>query len=160
MTSSMAPAWQVSRWFNSEPLALADLRGKVVLLHAFQMLCPACAMQALPQMQRVRRAFAGERLAVVGLHTVFEHHDAQGPVSLAAFLHEYRYDFPVGVDRYDEGEPLPRTMRSYAMQGTPTMILIDAEGRLRQQHFGVADDLALGASVGRLLAELTAARDF
>jgi peroxiredoxin len=156
----MAPAWQVSRWFNSEPLALADLRGKVVLLHAFQMLCPACAMQALPQMQRVRRAFAGERLAVVGLHTVFEHHDAQGPVSLAAFLHEYRYDFPVGVDRYDEGEPLPRTMRSYAMQGTPTMILIDAEGRLRQQHFGVADDLALGASVGRLLAELTAARDF
>jgi peroxiredoxin len=160
MTSSMAPAWQVSRWFNSEPLALADLRGKVVLLHAFQMLCPACAMQALPQMQRVRRAFAGERLAVVGLHTVFEHHDAQGPVSLAAFLHEYRYDFPVGVDMYDEGEPLPRTMRSYAMQGTPTMILIDAEGRLRQQHFGVADDLALGASVGRLLAELTAARDF
>jgi peroxiredoxin len=156
----MAPAWQVSRWFNSEPLALADLRGKVVLLHAFQMLCPACAMQALPQMQRVRRAFAGERLAVVGLHTVFEHHDAQGPVSLAAFLHEYRYDFPVGVDMYDEGEPLPRTMRSYAMQGTPTMILIDAEGRLRQQHFGVADDLALGASVGRLLAELTAARDF
>jgi hypothetical protein len=45
------------------------------------------------------------------------------------------------------------------MQGTPTMILIDAEGRLRQQHFGVADDLALGAGVGRLLAELTA-RDF
>ncbi|KRA35444.1 alkyl hydroperoxide reductase [Rhodanobacter sp. Root627] len=159
MTSPMAPAWQVSRWFNSEPLALADLRGKVVLLHAFQMLCPACAMQALPQMQRVRRAFADERLAVVGLHTVFEHHDAQGPVSLAAFLHEYRYDFPVGVDAHDEGDPLPRTMRSYAMQGTPTLVLIDAEGCLRQQHFGVADDLALGASIGRLLAELPAAVD-
>ena len=155
MTSPMAPAWQVSRWFNSEPLALADLRGKVVLLHAFQMLCPACAMQALPQMQRVRRAFADERLAVVGLHTVFEHHDAQGPVSLAAFLHEYRYDFPVGVDAHDEGgDPLPRTMRGYAMQGTPTLILIDGEGRLRQQHFGVLDDLVLGAGIGRLLAEL------
>jgi hypothetical protein len=90
------------------------------------------------------------------LHTVFEHHDAQAPVSLAAFLHEYRYDFPVGVDAHDEDDALPRTMRSYAMQGTPTLVLIDAEGRLRQQHFGVADDLALGASVGRLLAELPA----
>ena len=153
MTAPMAPAWQVSRWFNTEPLALTDLRGKIVLLHAFQMLCPACATQALPQMQRVARAFAGERLVVMGLHTVFEHHDAQGPVSLAAFLHEYRYDFPVAVDAHDEGEPLPRTMRSYAMQGTPTLILIDAEGHLRQQHFGVADDLALGAAIGRLLSE-------
>lgn len=150
----MAPPWQVARWFNSEPLALASLRGKVVLLHAFQMLCPACAMQALPQMQRVRRAFAHERLAVVGLHTVFEHHEAQRPVSLAAFLHEYRYDFPVGVDAHDEGDPLPRTMRSYALQGTPSLVLIDGEGRLRQQHFGVLDDLVLGVGIGRLLAEL------
>jgi hypothetical protein len=157
MASPMAPAWQVSRWFNSAPLTLADLCGKVVLLHAFQMLCPACAMQALPQMQRVRRAFEGEPLVVVGLHTVFEHHDAQGPAALAAFLHEYRYDFPVGVDAHDADDPLPRTMRSYAMQGTPTLVLIDAQGQLRQQHFGVADDLALGASVGRLLAELPAA---
>jgi hypothetical protein len=50
-------------------------------------------------------------------------------------------------------------MRSYAMQGTPTLVRIDAEGRLRQQQFGVADDLALGASIGRLLAELPVAAD-
>ena len=150
----VAPQWQVSRWFNSVPLALADLRGRVVVLHAFQMLCPGCAMQALPQMQRVQQAFAASSLAVIGLHSVFEHHAVQGPPALEAFLHEYRYSFPVGVDAAGTGDdPLPRTMRAYAMRGTPTLVLIDAHGRLREQHFGSMDDLALGAAVGALLGE-------
>lgn len=149
----LAPPWHISRWFNSAPLTLADLRGRVVVAHAFQMLCPGCAMQALPQMKRLHQMFPAERLAVIGLHTVFEHHEAQGPLALEAFLHEYRYTFPVGVDEHAEGDPLPRTMRAYAMQGTPTLILIDAQGRLREQHFGVLEDMALGAAVGRLLSE-------
>lgn len=154
MTSAPgAPAWRISRWFNSAPLTLDGLRGRVVVAHAFQMLCPACAMQALPQMKRVQQMFPPERLAVIGLHTVFEHHQAQGPLALEAFLHEYRYSFPVGVDEHVEGDPLPLTMRAYAMQGTPTLLLIDARGRLRERHFGVLEDLALGTALGGLLAE-------
>lgn len=148
-----APPWHTARWFNSAPLTLADLRGRVVAAHAFQMLCPACAMQALPQMKRLHQMFPADRLAVVGLHTVFEHHEAQSPLALEAFLHEYRYTFPVGVDEQAQDDPLPLTMRAYAMQGTPTLILIDAQGRLREQHFGVLDDMALGAAVGRLQTE-------
>ncbi len=151
-----APPWQVSRWFNTQPLALQDLRGRVIVLHAFQMLCPGCAMRALPQMQRVQQAFAGAPLAVIGLHTVFEHHAEQAPSALQAFLHEYRYSFPVGVDAVGEADdPLPQTMRSYAMRGTPTLVLIDARGRLREHHFGDVDDLTLGAALGGLLHEVT-----
>lgn len=150
----LAPAWHVSRWFNSAPLTLDQLRGRVVVAHAFQMLCPGCAMHALPQMQRVQQMFPADRVAVIGLHTVFEHHEVQGPTALEAFLHEYRYTFPVGVDEHAEGDPLPLTMRAYAMQGTPTLILIDAQGNLREQHFGVLDDLVLGVAVGRLLGEM------
>jgi hypothetical protein len=94
----------------------------LVEVHAHQMMCPGCAAQALPQMQRVRQTFPAERLAVIGLHTVFEHHAAQGPLALQAFLHEYRYTFPVGVDAYTDGDSLPQTMRAYAMQGTPTLL--------------------------------------
>ena len=150
-----APPWQVAHWFNSSPLTLADLRGRVVLVHAFQMLCPGCALQALPQMQRVQQAFPADGLALIGLHTMFEHHAVQGPAALEAFLHEYRYTFPVGVDMASASadDPLPRTMRAYAMRGTPTLLLIDAQGRLRQQHFGSIDDLALGAALGALLGE-------
>ena len=44
-------------------------------------------------------------------------------------------------------------MRAYAMQGTPTTLLIDADGQLRQHVFGVHDDLLLGAEIGALLGE-------
>ena len=46
------------------------------------------------------------------------------PVSLKAFLHEYKVTFPVGVDLAHESG-MPQTMRGYQMQGTPTLILID-----------------------------------
>lgn len=45
------------------------------------------------------------------------------------------------------------TMRAYGMRGTPTTVLIDARGRLRQQIFGVHDDLALGRELQPLILE-------
>ncbi|MBX3228619.1 MAG: redoxin domain-containing protein [Labilithrix sp.] len=155
MTSALAPEWETTTWLNTpEPLTLAKLRGRVVVVHAFQMLCPGCVARGLPQAMRVAEAFSSAPLTVVGLHTVFEHHDGMGLASLRAFLHEYRITFPVGVDAPGpDGDPIPRTMKAYAMRGTPTTLLIDAEGHLRQQVFGAHDDLLLGASIARLLFE-------
>lgn len=90
---------------------------------------------------------------MVGLHTVFEHHEAMQPVSLQAFLHEFRVTHPVGVDAPLAGQRIPATMQAYEMQGTPTLILIDRAGRVRRQHFGQLDDLTVGAEVMRLLCE-------
>ncbi|GAA4405811.1 redoxin family protein [Quisquiliibacterium transsilvanicum] len=149
-----APALQVSQWFNTEtPLDLPALRGRVVALHAFQMLCPGCVLHGVPQAERIHRHFAGEGVVVVGLHTVFEHHEAMQPVSLQAFLHEFRVTHPVGVDAPLAGQRIPATMQAYEMQGTPTLILIDRAGRVRRQHFGQLDDLTVGAEVMRLLCE-------
>ena len=131
-----APAWEVSQWLNSAPLALEQLRGRVVVLEAFQMLCPGCVSHGLPQVKRVHALFPRDKVAVIGLHTVFEHHAAMGVESLRAFLHEYRIEFPVGIDMPGEHGPIPRTMQAYAMQGTPTLVLIDKHGRRRRQAFG------------------------
>ncbi|WP_394828121.1 peroxiredoxin family protein [Pendulispora albinea] len=156
----LAPAWSTTEWLNTpSPITLEQLRGRVVVLHAFQMLCPGCVARGIPQMQRVAELFAREPLVVIGLHTVFEHHEAMRVESLRAFLHEYRVRFPVGVDAPDPaGGPIPRTMKAYAMQGTPTTVLIDPDGRLRQRTFGVHDDLRLGASLAQLLGESKQAR--
>ncbi|EIT72070.1 MULTISPECIES: redoxin domain-containing protein [Hydrocarboniphaga] len=148
-----APEWQVDQWFNARtPPTLASLRGKVIVLEAFQMLCPGCVSHGLPQAQRVHQTFSPAQVAVIGLHTVFEHHAAMTPTSLAAFLHEYRIGFPVGVDR-PRATGIPETMRAYGMQGTPTLILIDAQGRIRHEHFGQVGDLLLGAQIASLVAE-------
>lgn len=50
---TQAPELIVDRWFNADqPLTLAALRGRVVFLHAFQMLCPGCVSHGTPQAQR------------------------------------------------------------------------------------------------------------
>jgi peroxiredoxin len=154
MTFPLAPELAVSRWFNAPaPLPLEGLRGKVVLLHAFQMLCPGCVAHGTPQAQRAHKLFPDSELAVIGLHAVFEHHAAMTPVSLEAFIHEYRLTFPIGVDEASQEGPIPVTMRRYGMRGTPTAIVVGRDGTIRHHGFGQEDDLALGAILGTLLAE-------
>uniref|UniRef100_UPI003340EC59 TlpA family protein disulfide reductase n=1 Tax=Castellaniella defragrans TaxID=75697 RepID=UPI003340EC59 len=150
-----APALQVSQWLNTdEPPDLENLRGSIVVLLAFQMLCPGCVSHGIPQAKAIRNAFPPGRVCVIGLHTVFEHHEAMGEVALRAFLHQYRITFPVGIDEADpKGNPIPLTMQAYRLQGTPSLIVLDQAGDIRLHHFGSLDDLRVGAAIGQLLGE-------
>ncbi len=150
----IAPELQVDQWFSTAaPISLASLRGRVVVIHAFQMLCPGCVSHGLPQTTRIREAFAERDVAVIGLHTVFEHHAVMGAEALKVFLHEYRITFPVGIDQASDQGPIPRTMQAYGLNGTPSLLLIDRLGRLRLNHFGHLDDLRVGSLIGQLVVE-------
>lgn len=151
---SPAPQLQVSQWFNSaSPITLESLRGRVVVMHAFQMLCPGCVSHGIPQATAIHETFPADDVAVLGLHTVFEHHAAMTPLALEAFIHEYRIAFPVGVDTPSAHDSIPLTMQAYGMRGTPTLILLDRQGRIRLHHFGRLDDLRVGAAISALRAE-------
>src|SRR3546814_20673741 len=64
----MAPEWTVSRWFNADGApSLQSLRGRVVFLHAFQMLFPACVPPAVPQRLTGAAAFAATARHGAGL---------------------------------------------------------------------------------------------
>jgi peroxiredoxin len=149
-----APELAVAQWFNAPaPLTLAELRGRVVLLHAFQMLCPGCTAHGTPQAEKAHRLFNGSDLQVIGLHTVFEHHEAMTPTALAAYIHEYRLTMPIGVDMPGSSGPIPQTMERYQLRGTPSAILIGRDGRIRHHGFGQEEDMALGARIASALAE-------
>ena len=58
MQLQIAPQWETTQWLNTTTdLNLEVLRGQVIFLHAFQMLCPGCVSQAIPQAQRVASVF-------------------------------------------------------------------------------------------------------
>ena len=153
-TLEAAPELEVSEWINAPgPISLAALRGRVVVVHAFQMLCPGCVTHGTPQAVKIHQAFDREDVVVLGLHTVFEHHSVMGPEALKVFMHEYRIPFPVGVDRAVEGSPIPATMQRYALRGTPSLLVMGRNGALRLNHFGSLDDMPLGALLGQLAAE-------
>ena len=150
-----APELRVAAWLNTAaPITLAELHGQVIVIEAFQMLCPGCVSHGLPQAKRIAHTFSGESLVVLGLHTVFEHVEVQGSYdALAAFMHEYRVSFPVAIDQPGETGQLPETMSAYGMQGTPTLLLIDRAGILRHRYFGAVEDLRLGADIMSLLVQ-------
>lgn len=144
----------VSKWLNTDqPFSIGKLKGKVIAIHAFQMLCPGCVLHGVPQAQKLFETFNSEHVVVLGLHTVFEHHEAMQEKSLRAFLHEFKVKFPVGIDQPLVGTDIPQTMNLYQMRGTPTWIIIDKEGELKIHSFGQMDDLLLGAEIARLAIE-------
>ena len=153
MTGYPVLEFDVSEWLNWPDADPESLRGKVVLVKTFQMLCPGCISYGLPQAEKVHRSFRRDEVAVIGLHTVPEHHEVMGPEALKVFLHEYRVDYPIGIDRPVAGTPIPATMSRYGLQGTPSTPPVDRAGQIRHSMFGAVEDLALGALLGRLLSE-------
>jgi len=151
---SLAPELQVQSWYNSErALSLAALRDRVVVLIAFQVLCPQSVACAIPQALRIFDTFSPTDVAVIGLHATFEHHDAFSVSVLRAFMQEYRVKFPVALDQPNEAGPIPLTMERYKMRGTPSLVLIDKAGLIRKHAFGPCDDLRIGAEIGALTQE-------
>ncbi|WP_146680135.1 peroxiredoxin family protein [Oceanococcus atlanticus] len=152
-----APVWRVSQWLGLAPgqpePCLPALRGKVVVLHAFQMLCPGCVGHGLPQAQRIADHFDPAQVAVIGLHSVFEHHAVMTPEALRVFLHEYAVSFPVAIDQAAAHGPIPLTMQAYALRGTPSLILIDRRGQVRKHWFGAVQDMAVSSAICALLCE-------
>lgn len=150
------PELVVDYWLNTESsLSLEALRGKVVVIFVFQMLCPGCVKNSLPQAKIAHAVFNPDDVVILGLHSVFEHHQAYSKAILSAFLQENRIHFPVAIDKpSDSPSRYPETMKAYQMQGTPTLIVIDRKGLLRKQKFGHENDMVLGAELMKLVEEV------
>ncbi len=156
-TQTYAPELLVQTWFNSDrSLLVSGLRGRVVVLVAFQVLCPHSVAGAVPQAQRIFETFEPKDVAVIGLHATFEHHDAFSVAMLKAFIQEYRLKFPIALDQPNPTSPIPLTMERYKMRGTPSLVLIDRHGLVRKHAFGAVDDLRIGAEIGALTQESAA----
>jgi hypothetical protein len=144
----------VSQWLNTETVIdEASMQGRVIVVYAFQMLCPSCVINSIPQANQVYQVFNRKDVVVIGLHTVFEHHEAMTAVSLKAFIHEFQIKFPVAIDLPSTSSPIPTTMARYSMRGTPTLLLFDKTGRLRKNHTGHIADLVIGAEIMALISE-------
>ena len=147
------PEFATAAWFNADtPPTLKDLKGKVVVLAAFQQHCPGSLKHGLPQAARLAHAFNDDEVAVIGLNTPFEQTDKQGKKDLEAFVAEHELSFPVALDKAN-GKSLPKTMEAFEIQGTPTVLIFDRQGRLRRHYLGQVDDLRIGAEVMALTIE-------
>ncbi len=147
------PELTVSAWLNTpEPKPLAALKGKVVLVTAFQMHCPGSLKHGLPQAERLATNFSDDEVVVLGLNTAFEDPGTQSATALEEFIGTKDFTFPVAKDE-PNGTDLPKTMDAYEIQGTPTTLIFDRQGRLRRHYLGQVDDIRIAAELMALCME-------
>jgi len=154
MKHNKAQELEVLEWLNTkQDISLEKLKGKIVLIYVFQMLCPACVAHSIPQSKKLFKRFLNEDIVILGLHSVFEHHDVMSPQALKVFVDENDIGFPIAIDLSVEKDFMPATMKKYNMQGTPTLLIIDKESKIRMHAFGLVNDLDIGLLLGKLLEE-------
>jgi thiol-disulfide isomerase/thioredoxin len=149
-----APDWKVTEWINGDPGPLTGHSGKVVVIHFFQMWCPACNEFSIPLMKRWEEKYGGGEVLLVSIHTVFEGHDQQTPERLRDFVRRKGLTHPVGIDAPGGPEAVfPETMQRFGTGGTPHLAVIDKQGRLAFSYFGVFRPDAVEAFIERLASE-------
>jgi thiol-disulfide isomerase/thioredoxin len=120
MAPELAPS---ATWINAKPLALAALRGKVVILHFYAFECVNC-QRNLPIYAEWHRAFADKGVVVIGVQTPeTEAEKDSGKVIAAA--KEAGIDYPVAFD----GDSA--TWKAWGNTMWPTVYVIDQQGYLR-----------------------------
>ena len=118
----------ISDWINSEPLAITDLRGKVVMLDFWTYTCVNC-IRTLPQLKDWHEQYSDDGLVIIGIHTPeFEFEKNSGNVAQA--MEDHRISWPVALDNDYV------TWDNYENVFWPTKYLIDAKGRLRYHRVG------------------------
>jgi thiol-disulfide isomerase/thioredoxin len=137
----------VDPWFNTadgEPLRLAALRDRLVLLEFWTFACVNC-QRTLPFVRRVHRTYQRD-LTVVGVHSpefAFEH----SVENVERAVREHGLEYPIGLDN----EFL--AWNAYGNRYWPTMYLIDHAGRIRYRHIGEGDYGRTETAIRALLAE-------
>src|SRR5215210_933645 len=128
-------------WLNSEPLGPAELRGHVVLVDFWTLTCINW-LRTEPYLRAWSQAYRHAGLVVIAVHTPefsFEHDRVRQATR------EREIDYPVAVDNDYE------IWSAFANRYWPALYFVDADGIIRDHHFGEGRYEQLERAIQRLL---------
>jgi cytochrome c biogenesis protein CcdA/thiol-disulfide isomerase/thioredoxin len=142
----IAPEFRaIEEWINSEPLTMAALRGKVVVLDFWTYSCINC-LRTLPHLTAWDDAYRDDGLVIVGVHTpefAFE----REPENVRRAVRDHGIDYPVALD------PDFGTWEAWQNRYWPAKYFVDRRGHIRYAHFGEGDYEESERVIRQLLAE-------
>lgn len=115
-------------WFNSEPLLIENLRGKVVLVDFWTYTCINC-IRTLPYLRDWHEKYADDGLVIIGVHTP-EFEFEKSAENLQEAINDYELKYPIVQDN-DYA-----TWRAYSNRYWPAKYLINKDGEIVYTHFG------------------------
>lgn len=129
---------------DGKSFALADLRGRVVLLNFWATWCIPCRSE-IPELNLMHRDLETRGLSVVGVSTY------DGADAVRDFWKDIKQDYTVLLgDRSVESK--------FAVPALPTTFILDREGRIRAKIVGEKSRDAFEAAVKPLLEETITAK--
>lgn len=127
-TPAMPPLAGATQWFNSPPLTSESLRGKVVLVDFWTYSCINC-LRTLPYLKAWNEKYRDQGLVIIGVHAPeFAFEKDRHNVEQA--IRDLGITYPVAMDNQFA------IWNAYKNQYWPAHYLIDAQGLIRDQHFG------------------------
>jgi thiol-disulfide isomerase/thioredoxin len=139
---------KVSGYINTDPITIADLKGKVVMVDFWTYSCINC-IRTIPYINAWHEKYADDGLVIVGVHTPeFEFEKDYDNVKVAVEKFEIKY--PVVQDN-DRG-----TWRAYENRYWPHKYLVDSEGYIRYDHIGEGEYADTEKVIQSLLSERAA----
>lgn len=115
-------------WFNSPPLSLTRLRGKVVMVEFWTFGCHNCR-NVEPYVKQWHKRYAGKGLVIVGVHTPEFAHETD-PGRVGKYLSENGIAHPVVLD--NDYAIWNRWSNRY----WPALYLLNKSGEQCYRHFG------------------------
>ncbi len=139
-----------SDWINSDPLRVADLRGKVVLVDFWTFECWNC-YRSFPWLNELEARLADADFQVIGVHSP-EFERERDRAQVAEKVREFGLRHPVMIDNDFS------YWRALGNRYWPTFYLVDKEGRIRahyigETHAGSRQAKAIERRIRELLAE-------
>ncbi|MDQ3908645.1 MAG: TlpA family protein disulfide reductase, partial [Acidobacteriota bacterium] len=149
-----APEIEIARWLDAQPLTLASLRGRVVLLDFWATWCEPCKF-TMPRLKSLEDRFKASGLTVVGITEFYGESDGKTltrdaeMAQIAAFKKRLRLPYAFGVADSDAND------LRYGVRALPTAVVIDRRGVVRYIAVGApdSDDQVLEGVIKRLLDE-------
>jgi thiol-disulfide isomerase/thioredoxin len=141
-----APELQNEIWLNvDQPLRLADLRGKVVLLEMWTFGCINC-QHVIPSLLGWDAKYRDQGLVIIGNHFP-EFSYEQDLDNLKQAVDRYEIKYAVAQD--NDGQ----TWQAYNNHYWPALYLIDKTGNIRYTHIGEGAYQDTEQAIKTLLAE-------
>lgn len=133
-------------WFNSDPLTLAQLKGKVVLIDFWTYSCINC-QRTLPYLRSWWEKYNNKGLVIIGVHSpefAFEREEK----NVKAAISDFGLKYPIVQDNNFD------TWMAYDNHYWPAKYLIDKDGYIRYSHFGEGKYDDTEKVIQELLAEM------
>ena len=118
----------ISNYINTEPVSIADFKGKVVLVDFWTYSCINC-IRTIPYLNAWHEKYADNGLVIIGVHTP-EFDFEKNPDNVQAAVSNFGIQYAVAQDNDRE------TWKEYENRYWPRKYLVDDEGYIRYDHIG------------------------